>query len=82
MTKIDIDKLDEDFESFLKEANDIQDDVELLHHQMNSTLRCMETVNKKINKLKEHEMFDSLPQEIKDHLFNIKGAHDEIKSEF
>ena len=80
MAKVDLDKVDQNFESFLKEAKDIQDDVELLHHQMNSTMRCMETVNNKINKLKDHEMFDSLPEEIKNELFNIKGVRDEIKS--
>ena len=79
--KIDVDKLDKDFESFLKEAEEIQKEVELLHHQMNNTVRCMDNVNTKINGLKTHPMFDSLPKEMKEQLFNIQGANDAIKSE-
>tara|TARA_B100000131_G_scaffold315920_1_gene355172 strand:- start:548 stop:793 length:246 start_codon:yes stop_codon:yes gene_type:complete len=79
--KIDIDKIDKDFESFLKEAEEIQKEVDLLHHQMNSTIRCMDKVNTKINGLKTHPMFDNLPREMKEQLFNIQGANDAIKSE-
>ena len=79
--KLDLDKLDNDFESFMKEAESVQKEVDLLHHQMNSTLRCMDKVNNKINKLKDHAMFDNLPTELKDQLFNTQRSNDEIKSE-
>ena len=79
--KLDLEKLDNDFESFMKEAESVQKEVDLLHHQMNSTLRCMDKVNNKINKLKDHAMFDSLPKELKDQLFNTQRSNDEIKSE-
>ena len=46
---------------------------------MESTVRCMEKVTKRITKLKEHEMFDDLPDELKETLFNI-GAQNETKS--
>tara|TARA_Y100000592_G_C5400128_1_gene282667 strand:+ start:545 stop:790 length:246 start_codon:yes stop_codon:yes gene_type:complete len=78
--KLDLDKLDNDFESFMKEAESVQKEVDLLHHQMNSTLRCMDKVNNKINKLKDHAMFDNLPTELKDQLFNTQRSNDEIKS--
>ena len=61
----DLEKINERFEDFLTEAKSIQDDVDLLHFQMESTVRCMEKVTKRITKLKEHEMFDDLPDELK-----------------
>ena len=75
----DLEKINERFEDFLTEAKSIQDDVDLLHFQMESTVRCMEKVTKRITKLKEHEMFDDLPDELKETLFNI-GAQNETKS--
>ena len=80
MTKEQLDNLDENFESFLSEADSIQKDVEFLEHQMGSTLRTLEKVNKRIAGLQNHPMFDHLPDEMKQNLFNIKGAYNEIKS--
>jgi hypothetical protein len=79
----DVSNFEENFESFLEEANSIQNDCELLHHQMNSTIRCMTRVNTRIKELTNHEMFSYLPDEVKKTLFNfpnIREASDEIKS--